>query len=80
MSEDFCGGALSTAVEPKTSSTIIAKVEGKRKGKNRPVGTNFQFLKIFCPFGTASCWGVPAPNPAVDGYKNPENSSYSSFR
>jgi hypothetical protein len=23
---------------------------------------------------------VPAPNPAVDGYKNPENSSYSSFR
>ena len=26
MSEDFCGGALSTAVEPKTSSTIIATV------------------------------------------------------
>ena len=33
-------------------------------GKNRPVATNFQFLKISCPFGTASCWGVPAPNPA----------------
>ena len=22
-------------------------------GKNRPVATNFQFLKIFCPSGTA---------------------------
>jgi hypothetical protein len=28
------------------------------------VATDFQFLKIFCPFGTASCWGVPAPDPA----------------
>ena len=23
----------------------------KREGKNRPVATNFQFLKIFCPLG-----------------------------
>ena len=45
------GGALSTAVEPKTSSTIIAKVEGKRESKNRPVATNFQFLKILAPLG-----------------------------
>ena len=36
-----------------------------REGTNRPVATNFQFLKIFCPSGTASCWGVPAPNPAL---------------
>ena len=46
-----CGGALPTAVEPKTSSTIIAKVEGKRESKNRPVSTNFRFLKISCPLG-----------------------------
>jgi len=45
------GGALSTAVEPKTSSTIIAKVEGKRESKNRPVATNFQFLKILATLG-----------------------------
>jgi len=45
------GGALSTAAEPKTSSTIIAKVEGKRESKNRPVATNFQFLKILAPLG-----------------------------
>ena len=47
------GGALSIAVEPKTSSTIIAKVEGKRESKNRPVATNFQFLKISCPSETS---------------------------
>ena len=35
---------------------------GFRESKNRPVATNFQFLKNSCPFGTASCWGVPAPN------------------
>jgi len=38
------------------------------EGKNRPVAANFQFLKIFCPFGTASCWGVPASNPAGNEY------------
>ena len=48
---ELYGGALSTAVEPKTSSTIIAKVEGKRESKNRPVATNFQFLKILAPLG-----------------------------
>ena len=35
-----------------------------RKGKNRPAAKNFQSLKISGPFGTASCWDVPAPNPA----------------
>ena len=29
----------------------IAKVEGNRESKNRPVATNFQFLKISCPLG-----------------------------
>ena len=33
------------------------------KSKNRPVATNFQFLKILAPFGTASCWGVRCPKP-----------------
>ena len=58
-----CGGALSTAAEPETSSTIIAKVEGKRESKNRPVATNFQFLKISSPLGQLSCWGVRSPKP-----------------
>ena len=38
------------------------------EGKNRPVATNFQLLKILAPFGTASCWGVPAPNPAGENF------------
>ena len=29
----------------------IAKVRGKRESKNRPVATNFQFLKILAPLG-----------------------------
>ena len=74
-SEDFCGGALSTAVEPKTSSTIIAKVEGKRESKNRPVATNFQFLKIFCPLGQLLVGACGAPNPAVEVATNQELSN-----
>ena len=31
----------------------IAKRSEKAESKNRPVATNFQFLKILCPFGTA---------------------------
>ena len=42
------------------------------EGKNRPVATNFQLLKILAPFGTASCWGVPAPNPARNEYSKLE--------
>ena len=38
------------------------------EGKNRPEATNFQLLKILAPFGTASCWGVPASNPAGNEY------------
>jgi hypothetical protein len=33
------------------------------ESKNHPVATNFQFLKILAPFGTASCWGVRCPKP-----------------
>ena len=42
------------------------------EGKNRPVATNFQLLKILAPFGTASCWGVPTPNPAGNEYSKRE--------
>ena len=52
----------------------ITKRSEKGESKNRPVATNFQFLKMLCPSGTAllqrsrvlkcSCWGVPAPDPA----------------
>jgi hypothetical protein len=31
----------------------IAKRSEKGESKNRPVATNFQFLKISCPSGTA---------------------------
>ena len=36
-------------------------------GKNRPVATNFQFLKIFCPLGQllVGAWGA---NPAGNEY------------
>ncbi|MFR3496399.1 MAG: hypothetical protein ACLTS5_04660, partial [Faecalibacterium prausnitzii] len=56
----------------------IAKRSEKGESKNRPVATNFQFLKMLCPSGTAllqrsrvlkcSCWGVPAPDPAGNEY------------
>jgi hypothetical protein len=36
---------------------IITPME-TAEGKNRPVATNFQFLKMLRPFGTASCWSV----------------------
>ena len=75
MSEDFCCGALSTAVEPKTSSTIIAKVEGKRESKNRPVATNFQFLKILATSGLLLVGACGAPNPAVEVATNQELSN-----
>ena len=39
---------------------------GVHESKSRPVSTNSQELKICAPFGTASCWGVSAPNPAMN--------------
>jgi hypothetical protein len=45
------------------------------EGKNRPVATNFQLLKILAPFGTASCWGVPATDPASEVATNQELSN-----
>ena len=36
------------------------------KSKNRPVATNFQFLKIFGPLGQFLVGACGAPNPAVE--------------
>ena len=45
------------------------------KSKNRPVATNFQFLKIFCPLGQLLVGACGAPNPAVEVATNQELSN-----
>ena len=45
------------------------------EGKNRPVATNFQFLKIFCPLGQLLVGACGAPNPAVEVATNQELSN-----
>ena len=40
------------------------KGERKRGEQESSRGHKFSILENSCPFGTASCWGVPAPNPA----------------
>ena len=42
-------GAFIAALRKRGLCVLSAAVEGK----NRPVATNFQFLKIFCPSGTS---------------------------
>ena len=46
----------------------IAKVRGKRESKNRPVATNFQFLKILATSGLLLVGACGAPNPAGNEY------------
>ena len=82
------GDQHTRAAEPSTYFCVLTirkqlprnGFERSGRGQEPSRGHKFSILENSCPFGTASCWGVPAPNPAVDGYKNPENSSYSSFR
>ena len=38
--------------------------ERSGRGQEPSRGHKFSILENSCPFGTASCWGVPAPNPA----------------
>ena len=45
------------------------------ESKNRPVATNFQFLKIFCPLGQILVGACGAPNPAVEVATNQELSN-----
>ena len=42
------------------------------ESKNRPVATNFQFLKIFCPLGQLLVGACGAPNPAGNEYSKRE--------
>ena len=38
--------------------------ERSGRGQESSRGHKFSILENFLPLGTASCWGVPAPNPA----------------
>ena len=40
------------------------RFERSGRGQEPSRGHKFSILENSCPFGTASCWGVPAPNPA----------------
>ena len=40
------------------------RFERSGRGQESSRGHKFSILENSCPFGTASCWGVPAPNPA----------------
>ena len=44
----------------------LLKVDFERSGRGQESsrGHKFSILENSCPLGTASCWGVPAPNPA----------------
>ena len=48
-------GTLYLFLRLNNSETIVRKcvLSAAVEGKNRPVATNFQFLKIFCPSGTS---------------------------
>ena len=50
-------------------------VDSDGEGKNRPVVTNFQFLKISCPVGQLLVGACGAPNPAVEVATNQELSN-----
>ena len=40
------------------------RFERSGRGQEPSRGHKFSILENSCPFGAASCWGVPAPNPA----------------
>ena len=52
----------------------LSKVDFERSGRGQESsrGHKFSILENSCPFGTASCWGVPAPNPARNEYSKLE--------
>ncbi|VWL64846.1 Uncharacterised protein [Collinsella aerofaciens] len=47
----------------------------RRAGKGRVTVQEIVRSSHSCPFGTASCWGVPAPNPARNEYSKLEFSN-----
>ena len=48
------------------------ETQRKRGEQESSRGHKFSILENSCPFGTASCWGVPAPNPARNEYSKLE--------
>ena len=57
---------LSTYFCVLTIRKHLLKMRFERSGGEQEPsrGHKFSILENSCPFGTASCWGVPAPNPA----------------
>ena len=57
---------LSTYFCVLTIRKHLLKMRFERSGRGQEPsrGHKFSILENSCPFGTASCWGVPAPNPA----------------
>ena len=61
---------LSTYFCVLTIRKHLLKIRFERSGRGQESsrGHKFSILENSCPFGTASCWGVPAPNPARNEY------------
>ena len=55
------------------------RFERSGRGQEPSRGHKFSILENSCPFGTASCWGVPAPNPARNEYSKLEFYFISTF-
>jgi hypothetical protein len=73
---------MSASYETPPIRTIVSQNDYERKadnsdgeGKNRPVATNFQFLKILAPLGQLLVGACGAPNPAVEVATNQELSN-----
>ena len=54
--------------------------ERSGRGQESSRGHKFSIFENSCPFGTASCWGVPAPNPARNEYDKLELFTVSSLQ
>ena len=65
---------LSTYFCVLTIRKHLLKMRFERSGRGQEPsrGHKFSILENSCPFGTASCWGVPAPNPARNEYSKLE--------
>ena len=74
------GDQHTRAAEPSTYFCVLTirkqlprnGFERSGRGQEPSRGHKFSILENSCPFGTASCWGVPAPNPARNEYSKLE--------
>ena len=55
-----------TSISIKTP--FLKSMRAKARAQEPSRGHKFSILENFLPLGTASCWGVPAPNPAGNEY------------